>query len=458
MHSGRSTPLPRPAGVALRHCKRANAANACGVRRGAVGAAAGLARGGAHGACAGKADADGRPGSRPTPVRAAYFFPYAETLVQHAAPQQHEATRDGLTLRIKRSALSVSPPATAGGVLVVEEGQGANAARRAYDLANVTVGQAPAGSTQPASLAAVLQAAAFALLGGLILNLMPCVFPVLSIKVLGLIDQAGQSRARVRKHGMAYTAGVLVAFTALASLLLAVRAAGTQVGWGFQLQSPATVAILAYVLFAVGLNLSGVFHLGSSLQGIGQRAALSTGLAGSFSARRAGGGGGDALHGPVHGDRRGVRAHATRRRQPCRVPRARVGPGPAVPRPDSGAGPGQPPAAARRLDGDAAAASRLPRLCHGGLADLGAGPAGGIDRPVGRPHRVGADRPCRMVVQRPANIERLGPASCRRHGGRLARRRSRRRRGPGAAPALTGRPMADGVGGGNRAFQPAAPR
>jgi thiol:disulfide interchange protein DsbD len=218
------------------------------------------------------------------PARAAYFFPYAETLVQHAAPQQHEATRDGLMLRIKRSALSMSPPATAGGVLVVEEGQGANAVRRAYDLFNVTFGQAPAGGTQPASLAAVLQAAVLALLGGLILNLMPCVFPVLSIKVLGLIDQAGQSRARVRKHGIAYTAGVLVAFTALASLLLAVRAAGTQVGWGFQLQSPATVAILAYVLFAVGLNLSGVFHLGSSLQGIGQRAALSTGLAGSFSA------------------------------------------------------------------------------------------------------------------------------------------------------------------------------
>jgi thiol:disulfide interchange protein len=217
-------------------------------------------------------------------ARSAYFFPYAETLVQHAAPQQLEATPDGLTLRIKRSALSVEPPATGAGVLVLEEGQGASPARRAYELANITIAQAPAVGGGLASFSAVVQAALLALLGGLILNLMPCVFPVLSIKVLGLIDQAGQSRARVREHGLAYTGGVLVAFATLAGLLLAVRAAGTQVGWGFQLQSPVTVAVLAYVLFAVGLNLSGVFHLGSSLQGIGHRMTLSAGLTGSFFA------------------------------------------------------------------------------------------------------------------------------------------------------------------------------
>jgi thiol:disulfide interchange protein DsbD len=222
-------------------------------------------------------------GLAPETVRSAYFFPYAETLVQHAASQQLASVRDGLTLRIARSALSVGPPATASGVLVVEEAQGSGITRRAFDLADVAIVQAPAASTPPTTVAGVLQAAVLALLGGLILNLMPCVFPVLSIKVLGLIEQAGQSRTRVREHGFAYTAGVLVAFTALAALLLAIRAAGGQVGWGFQLQSPATVAVLAYVLFAVGLNLSGVFHVGSSLQGIGQRAALSPGLAGSFS-------------------------------------------------------------------------------------------------------------------------------------------------------------------------------
>jgi thiol:disulfide interchange protein len=217
-------------------------------------------------------------------IRGAYFFPYTETLAQHAAPQRHEVARDGLTLRIKRSTLSVSPPATADGVLVVEEAQGPTTARRAFELSSIAIGQTSGVTYPAASFATVLQAAALALLGGLILNLMPCVFPVLSIKVLGLIDQAGQSRARVREHGLTYTAGVLVAFAALASLLLAVRAAGAEIGWGFQLQSPAAVATLAYVLFAVGLNLSGVFHLGSSLQGVGNRLALSSGLAGSFGA------------------------------------------------------------------------------------------------------------------------------------------------------------------------------
>ena len=138
-------------------------------------------------------------------------------------------------------------------MLVVEQGQGTTATRRAYYLASATLSQAPPVTARSASLAAVLQAAALALLGGLILNLMPCVFPVLSIKVLGLIEQAGQSRARVRRararlHGRR-AGGVRDARRRCCSPC---APAGTQVGWGFQLQSPATVAILAYVLFAVG--------------------------------------------------------------------------------------------------------------------------------------------------------------------------------------------------------------
>ena len=122
-----------------------------------------------------------------------------------------------------------------------------------------------------------------ALIGGVILNLMPCVFPVLSIKVLALVEQAGGSRRDVRRHGLAYTAGVLAAFAALGVALLGVRAAGAEVGWGFQLQSPVAVALLAYLLLAMGLSLSGVFHLGSSLQGAGPTGlARRSGLAGSF--------------------------------------------------------------------------------------------------------------------------------------------------------------------------------
>ena len=84
-----------------------------------------------------------------------------------------------------------------------------------------------------------------ALLGGIVLNLMPCVFPVLSLKVLGVAQQAAESKRRIRLHGIAYTGGILVSFAALAGALLLLRAGGAQIGWGFQLQSPAFVAILA---------------------------------------------------------------------------------------------------------------------------------------------------------------------------------------------------------------------
>ncbi len=190
-------------------------------------------------------------------------------------------------MRLERSAYSKTQPVDAGGVLVVEEALAGTTARQAFELTDVRIVQAAASARQTASPAAILQAALLALLGGLILNLMPCVFPVLSIKVLGLVEQAGKSRESVRRHGLAYTAGVLATFGVLGMLLLGLRAAGWQVGWGFQLQSPPMVAVLAYVLFAVGLNLSGVFHLGTSLQaagfGLTQRLGRSSGLAGSFS-------------------------------------------------------------------------------------------------------------------------------------------------------------------------------
>ena len=106
-----------------------------------------------------------------------------------------------------------------------------------------------------------------AFLGGLILNLMPCVFPVLAMKVVGL---AGAARGRARLHAAAYTVGVLVAFAVVGAALLAARAAGAAAGWGFQFQSPVFVAGMAWLLFAVGLNLSGVFQIGTGLVGAGQ--------------------------------------------------------------------------------------------------------------------------------------------------------------------------------------------
>ena len=127
---------------------------------------------------------------------------------------------------------------------------------------------------------AILLAAASAFLGGLILNLMPCVFPILSMKAVALAGHGGEP-GRARGHGLAFLGGVLATFLALAGVLIAARAAGAAVGWGFQLQSPLVVAPLALVVLAAGLNLSGLFEVGASLQGVGSAFASAGGLMGS---------------------------------------------------------------------------------------------------------------------------------------------------------------------------------
>ncbi len=119
-----------------------------------------------------------------------------------------------------------------------------------------------------------------ALAGGLLLNVMPCVFPVVFIKAASLMKSGGGPS--LRRDGLAYTAGVVGAFTLLGGALLALRAGGAGVGWGFHLQSPAVILLSAYILFAVGLNLAGVFHVGSSLQGAGQGLAARGGPLGAF--------------------------------------------------------------------------------------------------------------------------------------------------------------------------------
>ena len=109
-----------------------------------------------------------------------------------------------------------------------------------------------------------------ALLGGLILNAMPCVFPVLSLKVISLVEHGNHSPRQRHHHGLAYTAGVISSFLLVAIVLMSLRSLGEQIGWGFQLQSPGFIAALVYVLFVLGLSLSGVIELGSSLQNVGQ--------------------------------------------------------------------------------------------------------------------------------------------------------------------------------------------
>ncbi|PIK71169.1 thiol:disulfide interchange protein [Methylobacterium frigidaeris] len=223
------------------------------------------------------------------------FFPYAETALEHAAEQVATSDATGLHLRLQRSSQTAAdaPAPRADGVLTLTEETGSGPVRRAYALgtampapaalaAPVPAPAPAAPAIGPAEAEGLWQAAFLAFLGGLLLNLMPCVFPVLSIKVLSLVRHSGESPGRVRLHGLAYAAGVLAAFVSLAGLLIALRAGGAQIGWGFQLQSPLVVAGLAYGLFAMGLSLSGVWHLGGRAASLGDGLTRRAGLEGSF--------------------------------------------------------------------------------------------------------------------------------------------------------------------------------
>jgi thiol:disulfide interchange protein DsbD len=121
-----------------------------------------------------------------------------------------------------------------------------------------------------------------AFIGGLILNLMPCVFPVLGIKIMGFVHQSGADRRKVTMHGLVFAAGVLLSFWLLAGALLALRAGGEHLGWGFQLQSPVFVFALTAFLLVFGLNMSGVFEFGLAATSVGSSLQTKSGYAGSF--------------------------------------------------------------------------------------------------------------------------------------------------------------------------------
>jgi len=189
------------------------------------------------------------------PGAEARFFPYEPGVVEPAAAQPVRRDEGGFALTLTPN--DGATPAHLGGVLVVTERLGEQRFSEAFAIETPVAATPPnaAGASPSVAVALVL-----ALAGGLLLNLMPCVLPVLSMKALALVNSGGAgSRARV--EGVAYTAGVLVTFLAVGGALVVARAAGAQVGWGFQLQSPLVVAGLAYLLFAVGLNLSGLFEL-----------------------------------------------------------------------------------------------------------------------------------------------------------------------------------------------------
>jgi thiol:disulfide interchange protein DsbD len=199
------------------------------------------------------------------------FFPDREGLIEPAAPQR--ILRDGNGLRIEMK-LADPPPAnvkSVSGVAVTDAAWPATKAR-AINVAADAASMAPlAGTTSsgPNTIGGgTLAALLFALLGGALLNLMPCVFPVLGIKVMGFVEHAHGDPRAMRMQGVMFTIGVVASFVALAAIMLSLRAAGTQLGWGFQLQSPAVVVSLAVLFFVLALNLSGVFEWGAFAQSL----------------------------------------------------------------------------------------------------------------------------------------------------------------------------------------------
>lgn len=220
------------------------------------------------------------------------LFAYANDLIAHAAPQRYVLQDGELRFAQTRSEYFAEPGGVVEGVLVV----GAGDAARAYEFRATPgeIGPLPTEArvvAEPAAAATVTDTRSvqplalmllFAFLGGLVLNLMPCVFPVLSLKALALAQAGGASRTSQKLSALAYTAGVLTSFLAVAGLLLALRAGGASLGWGFQLQSPLFVAVLAYLLFVLGLSMSGMVEFGSRWMGAGQSLAAKPGHAGSF--------------------------------------------------------------------------------------------------------------------------------------------------------------------------------
>jgi thiol:disulfide interchange protein DsbD len=239
----------------------------------------------------------------------AAFFPADQDVMDNPAPQKVTPTARGFTLDIKKDANLTKPPDALRGVIELSGGRaydiaaapgppalvkagaaadasasqpapnaGAGAAPGSASLANTASSASPAASSQP-GLAKII---GFAFLGGIILNLMPCVFPVLFLKGLALLNSGAEERHRLRAHGLVYTVGIVVSFWVLVAVLLGLRAAGARLGWGFQFQSPVFLFLMAGLLFFLGLSLAGQFEIGLSLTSAGGGLAAKQGYTGSF--------------------------------------------------------------------------------------------------------------------------------------------------------------------------------
>ena len=227
-----------------------------------------------------------KPGTthRPTDL---HFFD-RDALLDYAAPQTVHEENGSYILTLTRSAEAKPEITRLTGVLASANGWSSgrsyggimiDAAFNAKVERVVPNALASAAPPTPGTFAGTLL---LAFIGGLILNLMPCVFPVIGIKILGFVNQSGNDRKKVTLHGLVFASGVLLSFWTLAGVLLVLRAGGSQLGWGFQLQSPAFVFGMAVFMLIFALNMSGLFEVGLSATGVGGTLQMKDGYGGSF--------------------------------------------------------------------------------------------------------------------------------------------------------------------------------
>jgi thiol:disulfide interchange protein/DsbC/DsbD-like thiol-disulfide interchange protein len=211
-----------------------------------------------------------------------HFFSEDATIASDVAQTILSDGRGGFVLTLPLSTDDPKPTTRLVGVLTSKQGWKPDGS-----LPGVTINAEYGAPAVAAAIASpppggLLGTLVLAFVGGLILNLMPCVFPVLGIKILGFVNQAGADRSKVTLHGLVFTSGVVLSFWVLAGILAVLRAGGSQLGWGFQLQSPAFVFGLAAAMLAFALNMSGVFEFGLTATGIGSNLQSKSGLIGSF--------------------------------------------------------------------------------------------------------------------------------------------------------------------------------
>jgi thiol:disulfide interchange protein DsbD len=200
-------------------------------------------------------------------AKGAYFFPDQAGIVSYPAPQTVDAGAAGFTIRTKAAGLSL-PDGNLSGVLKLADGEAYQIALVRAPLAASVHGLGAPGAARGGGHLGLWLAIAGAFAGGLILNLMPCVFPILAMKLLAL-TRAGHDASPARRDSLVYGAGAVLSFAVLAVVLDVARALGQSLGWGFQLQSPYVTAALAVVLLLVALGMAGTFEFGAWLQRLG---------------------------------------------------------------------------------------------------------------------------------------------------------------------------------------------